>query len=342
MSLTAQQALTLSGVDAVEARPPLKRWPRQPPGELQKGRSRQCTREPWESRRSSQTPTSASWSAGSYADGPGTDEHSDDWRGSDWVQRRRGTGWADSWSWDARSDNNGPDFQFGDAWPDNTWGDFAWDRTRGATGRADSQIEDPWTRLAWPDYRWASGRDTILPPRTRASESFDVGSDNASGAGLLWKACPDSSVASVLHSGQGRLSWLQSDNVFAAVQASALSNSVRHPADVTDERFMVDRKRRWVRCDDCGFEKRGDAAGRFLCREGMPDAGRRWLAWWLGNWNATWYCVECYARVRCTTPHAIRRDFGFTERAERKRSYLARNAEPMCARRKVVNRQGGR
>ena len=339
MSLTAQQALTLSGVDAVEARPPLKRWPRQPPGELQKGRSRQCTLEPWESRRSSQTPTSASWSAGSYADGPGTDEHSDDWRGSDWVQRRRGTGWADSWSWDARSDHNGPDFQVRDAWPDNTWGDFAWDRTRGATGRADSQIEDPWTRLAWPDYRWASGRDTILPLRTRASESFDVGSDNASGAG--WKECPDSSVASVLHSGQGLLSWLQSDNVFA-VQESALSNSVRHPADVTDERFMVDRKRRWVRCDDCGFEKRGDAAGRFLCREGMPDAGRRWLAWWLGNWNATWYCVECYARVRCTTPDAIRRDFGFTERAERKRSYLARNAEPMCARRKVVNRQGGR
>ena len=61
------------------------------------------------------------------------DGHSDDWGGSDWVQRRRGTGWADSWSWDARSDHNGPDFQVRDAWPDNTWGDFAWDTTRGAT-----------------------------------------------------------------------------------------------------------------------------------------------------------------------------------------------------------------
>ena len=42
------------------------------------------------------------------------------------------------------------------------------------------------------------------------------------------------------------------------------------PARITDARFETKRKLRRVRCDQCGEEKRGNAAGDFWHKQDMP------------------------------------------------------------------------
>ena len=53
----------------------------------------------------------------------------------------------------------------------------------------------------------------------------------------------------------------------------------------------------------------------------MPPAGEREAAWERGDWDASWYCIECYRRYYKFSYAAVREMLGFTERAEKKARY---------------------
>jgi len=63
-----------------------------------------------------------------------------------------------------------------------------------------------------------------------------------------------------------------------------------------DTRFEKQRDKRKTRCDQCGELKSGNEAGAFCHRQNMPPAGERKVARERGDWDATWYCTECYMK----------------------------------------------
>ena len=70
----------------------------------------------------------------------------------------------------------------------------------------------------------------------------------------------------------------------------------RKPATITDQRFETRRAQRVVVCDDCGGVKRGNDAGSFWQWRNMLPTGERRVAWERGDFDARWYCIECYRR----------------------------------------------
>ena len=96
----------------------------------------------------------------------------------------------------------------------------------------------------------------------------------------------------------------------------------RKPARITDGRFEARRARREARCDECGKVKGGNDAGAFWHSQNMPPTWERQAAWERGDWDATWYCTECYMRYYDLEDYAaVRNMLGFTGRAAKKARY---------------------
>ena len=92
----------------------------------------------------------------------------------------------------------------------------------------------------------------------------------------------------------------------------------RKPASIKDARFEKKRELRTTRCDQCGELRGGNDAGAFSHRQNMPPAGERKVAWERGDWDATWYCTECYMVYYNCSHRTVCDMLGFTERAMKK------------------------
>ena len=118
----------------------------------------------------------------------------------------------------------------------------------------------------------------------------------------------------------------QKDKFMAARAVSsftcpARSPKPRSPSIITDNRFEKSRALRRTCGDDCGEFKVGNEAGAFYYRENMPLAGERKAAWERGEWNATWYCVDCYKKYYGWSHLEACERLGFRDRAVRKAWY---------------------
>ena len=104
------------------------------------------------------------------------------------------------------------------------------------------------------------------------------------------------------------------------------------PPTVTDLRFLKERGHRQYRCDneECPDRykkmKKGHDAGAFYHRKNLPKAGNRKSAWESGEWDATWYCTQCYMSWWDCTKEQVMVKLKFAPRAEKKAKYVQRNA----------------
>jgi len=89
----------------------------------------------------------------------------------------------------------------------------------------------------------------------------------------------------------------------------------RNPAIIDDSRFDKSRGQREHRCDKCEKLKVGNRAGAFRHIKNAPRAGDRKAAWERGDWDATWYCTDCYKLYYNCSYDAVFDMLGFTERA---------------------------
>ena len=99
----------------------------------------------------------------------------------------------------------------------------------------------------------------------------------------------------------------------------------RKPASIADTRFDKKRKLRQVLCGQCGELKSGDEAGAYFHRQNMPPAGERKAAWERGDWDATWYCIECYMLFYNCSYGAVCDRLGFTDRSVKKKARTRRD-----------------
>ena len=115
----------------------------------------------------------------------------------------------------------------------------------------------------------------------------------------------------------------QKDQFVSARAASASTGPAnppkpRKPASIADTRFLQKRELRRARCGQCGELKGGNEAGAFWHRHNMPPWVEREAAWECGDWDATWYCTECYM-VYCNCSYGAVCDMlGFSARSAKK------------------------
>ena len=95
---------------------------------------------------------------------------------------------------------------------------------------------------------------------------------------------------------QSRKDQFMSARAVSASTGLANPPKARKPASIADTRFEKKRELRQTRCDECNELKSGNEAGAFCHRQNMPPAGERKAAWECGDWDASWYCTECYMR----------------------------------------------
>ena len=96
----------------------------------------------------------------------------------------------------------------------------------------------------------------------------------------------------------------------------------KKPARIDDTRFAKERELRHTRCDECKQMKGGNEAGAFCYRENMPAAGEREAAWVRGEWDASWYCTQCYMLYWKCLYEEVRDRLNFSERAGKKARFV--------------------
>ena len=109
----------------------------------------------------------------------------------------------------------------------------------------------------------------------------------------------------------------------------------RAPPQCNDKRFEYHRNQRWAFCDACDTKKN---EGEFLCVAGprkedfehegstrvnysLPPAFTRKLAWEKGEFDATWWCVKCYAKKWDATPEDVRQMLGWVKWRDSRQKY---------------------
>ena len=120
---------------------------------------------------------------------------------------------------------------------------------------------------------------------------------------------------------QSRKDQFMSARAVSASTGPANPPKARKPASIADTRFEKKRELRQTRCDQCNELKGGNEAGAFCHRQNMPPAGERKAAWECGDWDATWYCTECYMLYYNCSYGAVCDMLGFTGRAGKKARY---------------------
>ena len=97
----------------------------------------------------------------------------------------------------------------------------------------------------------------------------------------------------------------------------------RRPMEIRDLRFEKGRLRRDILCDGCGFQFRGNAVGAFYDTERMPSPEFRRPAWERGEWDASWYCIGCFADFWHCSQERVMERLGFTTRQAQKNKFMA-------------------
>ena len=120
---------------------------------------------------------------------------------------------------------------------------------------------------------------------------------------------------------QARKDQFRRARAVSASTGPANPRKARQPTSITDTRFEKQRELRQIRCDHCEQLKGGNAAGAFFHRKNAPCAEERQAAWERGDWDATWYCTECYMMYYNCSYAAVCGMLGFTSRAAKKARY---------------------
>ena len=112
----------------------------------------------------------------------------------------------------------------------------------------------------------------------------------------------------------------------------------RQPKVVSDNRFEMERKERWVYCDGCGTECNHNYKGDFFLAAqrhyhkhfflsydehmfALPLAAKRAELWEKGSFDARWYCIQCYGKEWQMNTGKVAEVLGFTARKETRRTY---------------------
>ena len=103
--------------------------------------------------------------------------------------------------------------------------------------------------------------------------------------------------------------------------------SVPTPRHICDSRFEKRRLMRAVCCDCCERWYRGNAVGAFWQRSDMPAPEFRREAWEAGEWDASWYCIDCYAESLACSETEVRELLGFTARQVRRDEYQSEQSD---------------
>ena len=145
-----------------------------------------------------------------------------------------------------------------------------------------------WVSEADEDSRVRRAYDTIfdkVPPAIDPCE------------GKLCPAC-DSERAMYAQASAARRSISPPPGLAPPVMESVSGGAVirRRPLEIRDLRFEKGRLRRDICCDGCGWWFRGNAVGAFYDTERMPAPEFRRWAWERGEWDASWYCIACFAK----------------------------------------------
>ena len=77
----------------------------------------------------------------------------------------------------------------------------------------------------------------------------------------------------------------------------------------------------FVRCDECSYWFTGNAVGAFRHTGDMPAVEFRREAWERGDWDASWYCIQCYAEHWNCTEKEVMVNLGFSKRQDQKNQY---------------------
>ena len=121
---------------------------------------------------------------------------------------------------------------------------------------------------------------------------------------------------------QSRKDQFMTARAVSASTGPANPPKARKSASIADTRFQKQRALRQTRCDQGNELKVGNEAGAFCYRQDMPPTNEREAAWERGDWDATWYCTECYMRYYDLEDYAaVRNMLGFTGRAAKKARY---------------------
>ena len=102
--------------------------------------------------------------------------------------------------------------------------------------------------------------------------------------------------------------------------ALARTLNIYRPATIEDQRFNLDKHRRWFSCDECQkvVQYRGQLepfAGNFVhgppsnyefLAQGLWNMEAKERAWKNGTWDASWMCVDCL-----TAYHDYERSYTF-------------------------------
>ena len=120
---------------------------------------------------------------------------------------------------------------------------------------------------------------------------------------------------------QSRKDQFMSARAVSASTGPANPPKAKKPASIADTRFEKKRELRQTRCDQCKKLKGGNEAGAFCHRQNMPPAGERKAAWECGDWDASWYCTECYIKYYNCSYEAVCDMLGFSGRAGKKARY---------------------
>jgi hypothetical protein len=111
----------------------------------------------------------------------------------------------------------------------------------------------------------------------------------------------------------------------------------RHPNTVSDGRFAVKLSERAVLCDSCGDHYTGENVGNWRFRKYKPTTvAEAEEAYRQGHWDATWWCLQCFADEWGISTSEVEAYFGFTARTEQRRAWLAKSKQ----RRPTIVRDG--
>ena len=120
---------------------------------------------------------------------------------------------------------------------------------------------------------------------------------------------------------QSRKDQFRRPRAVSASTGPANPSKARKPASIADTRFQKQRELRQIRCDHCEQLKGGNAAGAFFHRKNAPCAEEREAAWERGDWDATWYCTECYMLCYDRSYEDVCNILGFARRETKKARY---------------------
>jgi Zn finger protein HypA/HybF involved in hydrogenase expression len=102
----------------------------------------------------------------------------------------------------------------------------------------------------------------------------------------------------------------------------------RRPNTVSDGRFAVKLWERAVTCDNCGDYYTGENVGNWFFRTSKPTiVAEAEEAYRQGHWDATWWCLQCYADEWAMSMSEVEVYFGFTARTEQRRAWWAKSLQ---------------